>query len=66
MSSYTDTIENMRKMVLTYRSLVGLYCQVRTDAGKEILTTGIEDLIAQAAANGMSKDELDELAGTEW
>ena len=65
MDSYTNTIENMRKLVLTYRSLVGIYCQVRGDVAIKILTHEIENLIAQAAANGMSKDELDELAGTD-
>lgn len=66
MNSYTDTMANMRELVLLYRYFVTVHSSLKTQGAKVDNEDRIEDLIAKAAANGMSKDELDELARVEW
>lgn len=66
MNSYTDTMANMRELVLLYRYFVTVHSSLKTSGAKVDNEDRIEDLIAKAAANGMSKDELDELARVEW
>ncbi len=66
MDSYTNTIENMRELVLIYRYFVTVHSSLKTRGAKDDNEARIEELIAKAAANGMSKEELDELARVEW
>ena len=66
MDSYTNTIEKMQKLIDNYASLVNLYSNGISMEARKKIEVKIEDLISLAAENGMSKDELDELAGTEW
>ena len=66
MNSYDTTIENMQKLVDSYRAYVNSYSAQVTDADKKHTINCIDALIDAAAANGMSKEELDELAEVEW
>lgn len=66
MTDNTEIYENMQKLVDSYRYFVNAHSALKTRAAKLDNETRIEDLISQAAANGMSKEELDELAEVEW
>ena len=66
MNDYTETIENTQRLVSSYAFAVNRYSDSTVEFEKETLRNAIESLIGIAAAEGMSKDELDELAEVEW
>lgn len=66
MNDYTDTIERTEALVQNYRYYVKAHNRLKTRDSKKKNEIRIEKLISLAAANGMSKDELDELAEVEW
>ena len=66
MNSYDTTIENMQKLVDSYAFAVNRYSESNIAIEKEVLYKAIDALLDIAAANGMSKEELEELAEVEW
>ena len=66
MKDYTETYEKMQELVTSYRAWVTAFSSFKSVSAKVNAIECIEVLIDVAAANGMSKDELDELAEVEW
>ena len=66
MNDYTQAIERTQKLVSHYAFFVKRYEQTINEDVKKTFRIAIENLISTAAADGMSKDELDELAEVEW
>lgn len=63
MNELTETYGNMDKIVKSYRAWVKSMRYYNEPAAFKQAEEIIESLIAVAAANGMDKEELDELAG---
>jgi len=59
----TETYGNMNKIVKSYRAWVKSMRHYTDPTAFKQAEEIIESLIALAAANGMDKEELDELAG---
>ena len=66
MNDYTEAIERTQKLVSDYAFFVKRYYEATNEDVKETFRLAIENVIGMAAADGMSNDELDELAEVEW
>ena len=66
MNDIDTTFENMQELVDSYAFWVTYYSKTTVQSEKTVAEKCIDALIDRAAANGMSKDELDELAEVEW
>lgn len=60
------TYQNMQAIIDSYAFWVTYYGKTMNRNEKIVAEKCIDALIDRAAANGMSKDELDELAEVEW
>lgn len=61
-----QTLERMEALVSKFRYYVKAHNRLKTRDSKKKNEIRIEKLISLAAANAMSLDELEELAGVTW